>query len=621
MTVTAWTPSDTPTGLSLDDLRAFSEDEAAAIAGWHVTVSGDDEGRRWWPWAVRAMPPETRLHLASDPLMDEVWKAQERAYVIADPFYFINGYGHVQPPDGEPIPFRMWDEQEDVLGELVVAAILVILKARQLGLTWIALHYACWLLAFCQTTPRARVLLLSKGLDEAKILLKRMRRIYQLLPDHLRPRESQRTGDPGASVTELDLIGRGSVRSLPSSPKSARMETVTFALVDEAAFHADFQSTWQSLLSTLGVTGQAAVVSTGNGPEEAPGEGQAYARLWRRASTGDVEEVAGGVRSMRAVFLPDSVDPTRSPEVREAMRRNYLTDEDYFAEHPEDEEQALMGRTEGKAYSPAAINAAERLGRLLDAEFEAGTIAPPLGGMLLNAGDYGEHTHHLIGWPLEGGGMYIMREVVGGGVHGQSVRQVALNVCRAIDDCQWIERARGATNARRWPLCRGGLYDAAAPSSNRTFREVVHSNVILYPAKDYPLRTPLQAKTRTLDMWQTVNVGGASRIRTRGMPFGGQALGGRGRSLKQSMIDYFRALLRNTLDAEEGEGDGGGVVAISPNCPVFLRQLRGLETNDYGDIKKGDDHGPDAGLVLLYPSAAAYHGVVLDESDEVQEAA
>jgi hypothetical protein len=615
-----WTPAPTATGLTREQLRSLAEDEAAAIAGWHVTVAGEDEGRRWWPWAIRAMPLETRLHLASDRLADEVWRAREREYVIADPHYFINGYGHVQPPDGGPIPFRMWAEQEDVLDQLMREAILVILKARQLGLTWIALHYATWLLTFCQSTPRARILLLSKGLDEAKILLGRMRRILTLLPPYLRPRESQRTGEPGASVTELDLLGRGSVRSLPSSPKAARMETATYALVDEAAFHSEFQDTWQSLLSTIGTTGQATVVSTGNGPEEAPGEGQAYARLWRRARSGDVEEVEGRVLSMRGVFLPDSVHPDRTPDVRAAMRRNYLTDEDYFAEHPETEEQALMGRVEGKAYSPAGINAAERLGRALDAEWEAGTIAPPDGGFLLDGADYGEHTHHLIGWPLEGGGMYVAREVVGGGAHGQSIRQVTLNVCRAIDELQWITPAKGTRGEHRWPLCRLGLYDASAPSSNRTFREVVHSNVILYPAKDYPDRSDLMGRTRTLDVWTTTTSARGDRIKTRGMPFGGRALGTRGKSLKANMVDYARELLRRAGDFDQGEPDGLGYLAISPRCPVLLRQLRGLETNEHGEIKKGDDHGPDAMLVLLYPSAAAYHGVVLTEDDE-QEAA
>lgn len=616
-----WTPAATPTGLALEDIRALAEDEAAALAGWHATKAGDNDGAAWWPWAVRAMPLDTRLHLASDPLADAVWETQERSYVIADPHYLVNGYGHVQPPDGDPIPFQMWPEQEDVLDAFVEEVITVILKARQLGLTWIALHYAAWLVAFAQHTPRARILLLSKTLDDAKKLLRRVRRILQMLPPFLRPIEDQRTGAPGESVSELVLSGRGSVQSLPASPKAARMETVTFALVDEAAFQAEFQDTWQALLSALGSTGQAAVISTGNGPQEAPGEGQAYARLWTRAQSGEAEETEEGrSRPMVGIFLPDSTHPDRSDDWREAQRSKFITDEDFYAEHPEDEEQALMGRVEGKAYSPAGINAAERLGREFDAMLDNGTIPPPAETGLLRPGsDYGEHTHHLITWPLEGGGVYVCGEVVGGGTHGMSNRDSAIALCRAIDDVQWLEE--GIDGPVRWPLAGVAMYDAAGPEGNRTLREVVHAEVDLYPERDYPDRTPIMAETTTLTVWEHSTIAGKPRIRTLAVPFGGPA--GRKRSMKVAMYDYTRGLFTRSLAAVKGEGPRIGIIAISPRCPVLLRQLRGLETMDDGTgrIKKGDDHGPDALLTVQLPSAAKYHGVVLPDEDDDKVAA
>lgn len=621
MTATLWTPAATPTGLHPDEVQAMGEDEAAAIAGWHATKAGDNDGRAWWPAAIREMPLDTRLHLASDPLADAVWEARERQYVVADPAYFINSYGHVQPPEGEPIPFAMWPEQEDVVLEaLIREAIVIVLKARQLGLTWIALHYLAWLVAFAQHTPRARGLLLSKTLDDAKKLLKRVRRIYSMLPPFLRPTETPRTGSPGESVSELDLVGRGSIQSLPASPKAARMETITYALVDEAAFQAEFQDTWQALLSALGQTGQATVVSTGNGPPEAPGDGKAYATLYTRAASGDTETVEGvGETSMHAVFLPDSTHPDRSDAWRAAQRKKFITDEDFYAEHPETEEQALMGRIEGKAYSPAGINAAERLGRQLDRELEAGTIPPPAGGALRLGTDYGEHTHHLIAWPLPLGGLYIANEVVGGGTHGQSVSESAMEVCRAIDDLQWLEEARGAIPEKRWPLCELALFDAAGPAFNRTLREVIHSGRQLYPKRDYPDRTDVMAKTTTLSVWDTIKTGAGERIRSRGVPFGGTGYG-RARSLKLALYDYTRALLTNAVDIDKGKEmtrGNVGYLAISPKCKVLLRQLRGLETVDDGSgrIKKGDDHGPDALLVVELPSAAAYHGVVLADTD------
>ena len=451
--------ANTPTGLHTAQVLALSDADAQMLAGWHATKAGDNDGRPWWPWAIRAMPLETRLRLASDPLDDAVWESVQRRYVINSVQYFVQAFGHVQPPVGDPIPFRLWPtepravpncvgatNQEEVLDAFVEHLRVIVLKARQLGLTWLALHYVDWLMAFAEHTPRARILGLSKTEEDAKQLLHRARRIFRLLPPFLRPPEDARTAPPSEARGEMVLIGRGSMKSLVSTPAAARSETATVFLWDEAAFtrHGNARETWTSALGTMGTTGQAIVISTGYGPPDAPGDGQAFAQLYTDARA--------GAEDMHAIFLPDSLHPDRDEEWRFKRARQFLSIEEFEQEHPETEEQALQGSKGDRVYPLAGIVAAERLGQHFDELLEQGRMPPPAGDLLRVGSDYGEHTAHLIIWPLEQGGLWIVDEVVGGGAHGMTDADAALEVCRRIDGHQWLNH-----QGVRWPLAGTSL--------------------------------------------------------------------------------------------------------------------------------------------------------------------
>src|SRR5229473_2856486 len=82
--------------------------------------------------------------------------------------------------------FRLWPEQRRVAGLLQANRLVVVLKARQLGLTWLVLAFALWLMLFY---PIATVLLFSRRDDEAADLLAvRLRGLYDRLPAFLQVR-------------------------------------------------------------------------------------------------------------------------------------------------------------------------------------------------------------------------------------------------------------------------------------------------------------------------------------------------------------------------------------------------------------------------------------------------
>src|SRR5690242_19675043 len=86
------------------------------------------------------------------------------------PGYFLDTYCQISDPtSGEWVPFRLWPAQLCALQKIHDHRLTVILKARQLGLTWLVLGFALWLMLF---HPAATILLFSRRDEEATDMLK-----------------------------------------------------------------------------------------------------------------------------------------------------------------------------------------------------------------------------------------------------------------------------------------------------------------------------------------------------------------------------------------------------------------------------------------------------------------
>src|SRR5207249_3331192 len=80
--------------------------------------------------------------------------------------------------------FHLWPAQRETLQEIASHRLTVILKARQLGLTWLVLAYTLWMMLL---NPAATVLFFFRRDEEAVDLLKvRLRGMYDRLPEWLK---------------------------------------------------------------------------------------------------------------------------------------------------------------------------------------------------------------------------------------------------------------------------------------------------------------------------------------------------------------------------------------------------------------------------------------------------
>jgi hypothetical protein len=343
----------TPTGLRRDEIAALKRPEKIAIAAFHSIVAGDDNGREWLPAAIRRLSIEARLALADDRDLLRDWQAREIQRAQLSVEYFIRGYGHVRDDDepGPPVPFDLWPAQVRVLDLFETELRVAVLKARQLGLTWLALHFGVHLIALDPGGRSSVVLGLSQDGGYAKRLLERVRNINDLLPPFLHVDEERETA---GSKTEVKLVGRGRMVSLPGTPAAPRSWQADLAICDEWAFVRNGQA-GPTMRALQPAARQIIAISSGDGGPDEPGWGQSFAQLYVKAREGE--------NDWTAVFLPTSTHPKRTPEWREAERENYDTEEDFLSEHPETDDEALIGAGRDRFFKLGEIAAAVRAWR------------------------------------------------------------------------------------------------------------------------------------------------------------------------------------------------------------------------------------------------------------------
>lgn len=96
--------------------------------------------------------------------------------------YFICHYCQIRHPLRGAVAFTLWEWQTRLLAAMASEQLLIVLKARQLGVSELAAAYALWRARF---TPGWLGLLVSRNQADACDLLDRIGFMYDHLPDWL----------------------------------------------------------------------------------------------------------------------------------------------------------------------------------------------------------------------------------------------------------------------------------------------------------------------------------------------------------------------------------------------------------------------------------------------------
>jgi hypothetical protein len=284
--------------------------------------------------------------------------------------YFCETYCRILADEGDGgawVPFALWPEQRRVARLLQERRLVVALKARQLGLTWLVLAYALWLLLFF---PAATVLLFSRRDDEAVDLLKnRLRGMYDRLPEWLKARSVEVDNDH-----EFQLSNGSRALAFPTTAGDSY--TATLAVVDEADLCPDLDRLMRAVKPTIDGGGRMVLLSRADKSKPL----SPFKRIYQAARGVD--------GAWASVFLPWHARPDRTQAWYEAQKKDIQDRtgalDDLREQYPATEEEALAPRELDKRFPFAWLQNSYRRAEPLSV-FPPGSTPPALPGLVLYA--------------------------------------------------------------------------------------------------------------------------------------------------------------------------------------------------------------------------------------------
>jgi phage FluMu gp28-like protein len=190
--------------------------------------------------------------MTTQDVLRRAWES-EIAYCRDHVEYFVDNYGHIEDKDSAEVivPFRMWKEQREALRSMHEHRLNIILKARQLGITWLALHIAAHEML---TMRGSTVVALSKTEEDGKELIRRMCVIFDAMPELVRRDEWYGAKLDSAAMTATITFPNGltsTIKAFPAAPGAGRSFTANLVILDEWAFQQYAREIWGAAYPTI----------------------------------------------------------------------------------------------------------------------------------------------------------------------------------------------------------------------------------------------------------------------------------------------------------------------------------------------------------------------------------
>jgi hypothetical protein len=224
--------------------------------------------------------------LTKDKIVKEIVKSGKK------PVYFINTYCKIPHPGKGLIPFKTYDFQSELVDDLAMHRFIVVLKARQLGISTITAAYVAWLVLFHRDK---NVLIVATKLQTAANLVKKVKTILKNLPPWLKIANFSVD-----NKNSIELTNGSQVKASSTSGDAGRSEALSLLVIDEAAHIDGLDDLWTGLYPTISTGGRCIAISTPNGV------GDWFHETFVGAESGDNEFLP--------VNLPWDVHPDRDEE-------------------------------------------------------------------------------------------------------------------------------------------------------------------------------------------------------------------------------------------------------------------------------------------------------------------
>lgn len=235
------------------------------------------------------------------------FETRELLLCAADAQYFICTYLQIYDAEyGDWIPFNLWPEQIEVLYIFLLHQLVAGLKARQVGITWLALAVALWQMLFA---PMATVMIYSRRDDEAIYLLgeERLKGMYTRLPKWM-----QALGVAVDSAHQFKLSNGSVAYAFPTTAGDGY--TATLVIADEADLLPDLARLLRMVKPTIDAGGKLFLISRANKDEPE----SLFKKIYKAARD--------GLNNYKSFFLSWRVRPGRTQAWYEQEKKAALAE-------------------------------------------------------------------------------------------------------------------------------------------------------------------------------------------------------------------------------------------------------------------------------------------------------
>ena len=182
----------------------------------------------------------------------------ERQKCVKSIEYFAETYGFITGPGGAGIiPMHLEKYQKTLLKSFVDEKYIVVVKARQLGVSTSLMFYALWFSIF---STGKRCLVVAHRKESAEEFITKLKTAYEFLPEWLKP------SCVLYSKNTVEFDTKSTVKAITSNPNAARSFSATLVLLDEAGFVKECDEVVKAIGPTVAASdGKLIAISTPNG--------------------------------------------------------------------------------------------------------------------------------------------------------------------------------------------------------------------------------------------------------------------------------------------------------------------------------------------------------------------
>lgn len=186
---------------------------------------------------------------------------EEIAKCIVDPKYFICNYIKIQSDEGGVMLFNLYPYQEELIDAFINNRFNVVLKSRQMGLSWITTAFCVWRLVFFDNE---NILCVADKQATSTLLIDKVKFMIKNLPDWMKYIKDVNNFD--VNNRESIHFNNGSKIVAEASTGNAGVgNTLSYLIIDEAALIDKVKDMWTTLYPAIEKMGRAVVISTPRG--------------------------------------------------------------------------------------------------------------------------------------------------------------------------------------------------------------------------------------------------------------------------------------------------------------------------------------------------------------------